>query len=237
VLGTIKGIPLKEGNPLVMAWFRITNLAAVPINTELTWADFNEFYANDLPPAVHDAQGKVLSRGYAEWDVGGAAWHSLTVVASNGNNKFTSNNAEAITEWTIGAIGVITTVAGTALIPFTGGLSGAATAAGAAAIATAIGGAVVTVADIVFRTKDMIFSSSRKQRFRVSSSILRCSRPQSVKQERVWVRPCQHRFQQSMALSNWGQDRRQWSHPRFQHVESRGTVPSPYSGDVVLRFW
>jgi len=132
-----------------MAWFRLRNNSAVPVNAALSWADFNEFYSNDIPPLYTDKDG-VTHSGYAEWDVGGAAWHSLTVTVSNGSNQFGSNNAEAISEWVIGSVGVITTVVGTALIPFTGGLSAAATAAGAAALAAAIGGAVVTIADITF---------------------------------------------------------------------------------------
>ena len=132
-----------------MAWFRLTNNAGVPVNAALSWADFNEFKANDIAPRHTDANGNPQS-GYAEWDVGGAAWHSLTAVVSNGKNQFGSNNAEAISEWVIGSLGVIGTAAGIILIPFTGGLSTAMTAAGAAALATAVGGAVVTVADVVF---------------------------------------------------------------------------------------
>lgn len=124
-----------------MAWFRITNNSRLPVHVQISWAGISEHYKNDLSPLLPTGE-----RGYAEWDMGGAAAHDLTIVPASGTNQFTGDNGTAAARWVVFGVGILTAIAGVVLLPFSLGGSAALVAAG---ITATVAGTAVTIADVV----------------------------------------------------------------------------------------
>lgn len=119
-----------------MSNIAVTNNTRLPIHIAMTWKGIVQYYHNDLKPGETHNFDKFLT-----------GWSDFHAVIATEENRFNhDSDAGAILGLGAVAAGIVISVAGIALLPFSGGTSSAAVVAGIAIASTA---GVISVAGAV----------------------------------------------------------------------------------------
>ena len=96
-----------------MSKIKVTNNTNLPIHIAMTWAGIVQYYKNDLQPGA--------SFDFSEF---GTGWSDFTAVVGTPENEFSHKmDATKIMSFVTAGAGILTSIAGIALIPFSGGAS------------------------------------------------------------------------------------------------------------------
>jgi len=136
-----------------MSNITVTNNTLLPIHVATSWKGIIQFYKNDLKP------GESFN-----FDKFGLGWTDFTAVVATSENKFNhDSDASAILGLVAVGAGIAASIAGLALLPFSGGSSAALVAAGYAVAGTA--GAISLAGAVIEGVEGALMPASVKALF------------------------------------------------------------------------